>query len=105
MEMMKAVAAMGDGTVKIVEVPKPDKVGPYDCLVRVTACGLCSSTDLKIIYNGSVAQNTITYPTLLGHEGVGVIEQVGEKVRYLKPGDRVTSPLGMLTPAPGYLVD
>ena len=102
MEMMKAVAAMGDGTVKIVEVPKPDKVGPYDCLVRVTACGLCSSTDLKIIYNGSVAQKTVTYPTLLGHEGVGVIEQVGERVRYLKPGDRVTSPLGMLTPAPGY---
>lgn len=102
MEMMKALAAMGDGTVQLVDVPKPDKVGPYDCLVRVTACGLCSSTDLKIIYNGSIAEKPVTYPTILGHEGVGVIEQVGEKVRYLKEGDRITSPLGFLTPAPGY---
>ncbi len=100
--MMKAVAAMGDGTVKIVEVPKPVVTGPYECLVRVTACGLCSSTDLKIISNGSVAQNTITYPTLLGHEGVGVIETVGEKVRYYKVGDRVTSPIGMTAVTPGY---
>lgn len=100
MEMMKALAAMGDGTVQLVDVPKPDKVGPYDCLVRVTACGLCSSTDLKIIYNGSIAEKPVTYPTILGHEGVGVIEQVGEKVRYLKEGDRITSPLGFLTPAP-----
>lgn len=102
MEMMKALAAMGDGTVKLVDVPKPDSIGPYECLVRVTACGLCSSTDLKIIYNGSVAQNKVTYPTILGHEGVGVIEQIGEKVRNLKVGDRITSPMGMLTPAPGY---
>lgn len=100
--MMKAVAAMGDGTVQIVEVPKPVVTSPYECLVRVTACGLCSSTDLKIISNGSVAQNTITYPTLLGHEGVGVIETVGEKVRNYKVGDRVTSPIGMTAVTPGY---
>ena len=94
MEMMQAVAAMGDGTVRLVEVPKPT-YGPYECLVRVTACGLCSSTDLKIITNGSVAQQKVEYPTLIGHEGVGVIEQVGEKVRYLKAGDRVVCPIGL----------
>lgn len=100
MEMMQAVAAMGDGTVRLVEVPKPT-YGPYECLVRVTACGLCSSTDLKIITNGSVAQQKVEYPTLIGHEGVGVIEQVGEKVRYLKAGDRVVCPIGLVH-APGY---
>ncbi len=100
MEMMKAVAAMGDGTVKLVDVPKPD-YGPYECLVRVTACGLCSSTDLKIISNGSVAQQKVEYPALIGHEGVGVIEAVGEKVRNLKAGDRIICPVGFVN-APGY---
>ncbi len=92
--MMKAVAAMGDGTVKLVQVPKPT-YGPYECLVRVTACGLCSSTDLKIISNGSIAQMPVEYPTLIGHEGVGVIEELGEKVRYLKRGNRIICPIGL----------
>lgn len=100
MDMMKAVAAMGDGTVRVVEVPKTKISSPYQCLVRVTACGLCSSTDLKIISHGSVAQMPIEYPTLIGHESVGVIEELGEKVRYWKVGDRVVSPLGR--PEGGY---
>ena len=103
MEMMKAVAAMGDGTVKIVEVPRPT-YGPYECLVRVTACGLCSSTDLKIISNGSVAEQKVEYPTLIGHEGVGVIVEVGEKVRNLKKGDRIVCPIGLVN-APGFHVN
>lgn len=94
MEQMKAVAAMGDGSVQVVQVPKTQIRNPYECLVRVTACGLCSSTDLKIATHGSVAQMPIEYPTLLGHEGVGVIVETGEKVRYLKKGDRVVCPFG-----------
>lgn len=94
MKMMKAVSAKGDGTVEIVTVPAPVIKGDYDCLVRVTACGLCSSTDLKIIGYGSVGEMPIQYPTLIGHEGVGVIEEVGNKVRYLKAGDRVACPIG-----------
>ncbi|MEI3526444.1 MAG: alcohol dehydrogenase catalytic domain-containing protein [Eubacteriales bacterium] len=45
----------------------------------MTACGLCSSTDLKIIGYGSVGEMPIEYPTLVGHEGIGVIEKVGSK--------------------------
>lgn len=100
MDRMKAVAAMGDGTVQVVEVPRTKIRGPYECLVRVTACGLCSSTDLKIISHGSVAQMPIEYPTLIGHEGIGVIEELGEKVRYWKKGDRVVCPFGQ--PEGGY---
>lgn len=100
MDMMKAVAAMGDGTVQVVEVPRTKIKSPYECLVRVTACGLCSSTDLKIISHGSVAQMPIQYPTLIGHEGIGVIEELGEKVRYWKKGDRVVCPFGQ--PEGGY---
>ena len=100
MKTMKAVCAKGDGTVEVVEVPTPKLGGEYECLVRVTACGLCSSTDLKIIGYGSVGELPVEYPTLIGHEGVGVIEEVGSKVRNWKVGDRVTCPIGL--PVEGY---
>ena len=100
MKKMKAVCAKGDGTVEVVEVPAPEITDDYECLVRVTACGLCSSTDLKIIGYGSVGEMPIEYPTLVGHEGVGVIEKVGCKVRNYKVGDRVTCPIGL--PVEGY---
>lgn len=100
MDTMKAVAAMGDGSVRVVDVERTRITDPYQCLVRITACGLCSSTDMKIIGNGSVGQMPIQYPTLIGHEAVGVIEEVGEKVRYWKKGDRLVSPDGV--PVPGY---
>jgi len=100
LETMKAIAAMGDGTIQIVEVPRVTH-GPYECLVRVTACGLCNGTDLKIIAKGKVAQQDVLYPTLIGHEAIGVIEEVGEKVRNLKKGDRIVCPVCTFEP-PGY---
>ena len=51
MDTMKAVAAMGDGSVRVVDVERTRITDPYQCLVRITACGLCSSTDMKIIGN------------------------------------------------------
>lgn len=62
MKNMKAGVCQGDGTVEVVEVPAPDITDDYECLVRVTACGLCSSTDLKIIGYGSVGEMPIEYP-------------------------------------------
>jgi threonine dehydrogenase-like Zn-dependent dehydrogenase len=62
--------------------------------VRIKACGLCSSTDLKIIHGEHPVNpgHPILYPTILGHEGAGEIVQTGKKIRYLKAGDRVTNP-------------
>ena len=99
-KMMKAVCAKGDGTVEVVEVPATDISGDYECLVRITACGLCSGTDIKIITYGWAGEQKVQYPALIGHEGVGVIEKVGSKVRNWKVGDRVTCPMGM--PVEGY---
>lgn len=99
MKTMKAVAAFGNGKVDIVNVPIPS-YGDYECLVRVTACGFCSSTDLKIIDSGFVADQKVKYPALIGHEGVGIIEKLGSKVRYLKEGTRIVCPLGC--PVEGY---
>lgn len=97
---MKAVAAIEKGKVAVVDIPVPE-ISEYECLVRITACGLCSSTDLKIISN-SIANLDIQYPTILGHEGVGVIEKTGAKVRNFKVGDRVVNPNGRVMPGCGF---
>ena len=97
---MKAVAAIEQGKVAVVDIPMPE-YGEYECLVKTTACGLCSSTDLKLIGN-SVANLDIQYPTVLGHEGVGVIAETGKKVRYFREGDRVVNPTGRVMPGCGY---
>ena len=97
---MKAVAAIEQGRVAVVDIPMPE-YGEYECLVKTTACGLCSSTDLKLIGN-HVAAMDIQYPTVLGHEGVGTIVETGRKVRYFKAGDRVVNPSGRVKPESGF---
>ena len=70
-------------------VPKPDEV-----VIKVKACGICGSdihfyetdADGYILYPGLTK-----FPTIIGHEFSGVIEEVGSEVQDLKPGDMVTS--------------
>lgn len=82
---MKALVHDGNGTIAIKERPKPEPVEPGDAIVRVTLSTICTS-DLHIIH-GAVPRALPN--TVLGHEFVGVIEQVGENVTNLAPGDRV----------------
>ncbi|MBX6390841.1 MAG: Zn-dependent alcohol dehydrogenase [Frankia sp.] len=60
------------------------KPGPGEVLVRIEAAGLCHS-DLSVI-NGTIPYET---PVVLGHEGAGVVEEVGEGVGNVRPGDHV----------------
>jgi S-(hydroxymethyl)mycothiol dehydrogenase len=59
--------------------------GPREVLVRVEACGLCHS-DLQVVETKGVGTR---FPILLGHEGAGVVEEVGGDVTSVAPGDRV----------------
>src|SRR4051795_4512253 len=68
--------------VQDVELQGP---GPGEVLVRLQACGVCH-TDL---YTASGADPSGYAPTVLGHEGAGVVEAIGEGVRSLAPGDHV----------------
>ena len=71
----------GDLVIDDVQVAKP---GPREVLVRTAAAGLCHS-DLHFmegLYPSPV-------PTVLGHESAGVVEAVGDEVRYVVPGDHV----------------
>jgi S-(hydroxymethyl)glutathione dehydrogenase / alcohol dehydrogenase len=90
---MKVVVAYEVGQPLVLEdLPVPD-LGPQDVLVRVTASGICH-TDLNVI-NGLSA---LPLPIVPGHEGCGVVEEVGPEVRRVRVGDRV---LASVTPACG----
>ena len=74
------------GKFQLIDKPKPTLKGPRDAIVRVTLASICSS-DLHIKH-GSVPR---AVPGItVGHEMVGVVEEVGEGVKGLCPGDRVT---------------
>src|SRR6188472_542107 len=64
-----------------------DGPGPGEVLVRLAACGVCH-TDL---FTASGADPSGYAPTVLGHEGAGVVEEVGEGVTSLAPGDHVVT--------------
>ena len=86
---MKAVVVSAPGHVTIEDVPMPQP-GPYDALVRIEACSICNSTDVKIVDRHFVTH--IPLPLIPGHESVGTVLQVGEKVRSYRAGQRVLRP-------------
>ena len=82
---MQALVYHGPNQKKLEERPKPTLIAPTDAIIRVTKTTICG-TDLHIL-KGDVA--TCKPGTVLGHEGVGVIDAVGAGVTAFKPGDRV----------------
>ena len=82
---MKALVYNGPGKKAVEERPKPDISAPTDAIVRLTKTTICG-TDLHIL-KGDVP--TCTPGRILGHEGVGVVEKVGNAVKAFKPGDHV----------------
>lgn len=85
---MKAVVFHGIGDIRLDEVPDPRIEQPTDAIVRLTASAICG-TDLHMV-RGTMAG--MKPGTILGHEGVGVIEALGPDVRNLRVGDRVVIP-------------
>ncbi|MEA5367842.1 zinc-dependent alcohol dehydrogenase [Amycolatopsis sp., V23-08] len=82
---MKAVVWHGIGDIRIDEVPDPKILEPSDAIVRVTRSAICG-TDLHLIRGTMPGMQP---GTILGHEAVGVVEEVGPAVRGFAPGDRV----------------
>ena len=82
---MRGIFVVERNRLDILELPEP-KPGPFDALVETKACGICNSTDAKIL-EGEFQPGT--YPILLGHESVGEVIRVGSEVRNFKVGDVV----------------
>jgi threonine dehydrogenase-like Zn-dependent dehydrogenase len=85
---MKAVVFHGVGDIRLDDVPDPKIEKPTDAVVHLTASAICG-TDLHFV-RGTVSG--MKPGTILGHEGVGVVEQVGDDVRDFNIGDRVVLP-------------
>ncbi|WP_297450055.1 alcohol dehydrogenase [uncultured Alistipes sp.] len=83
---MQAYTYVEKGTFELREKPKPELQNPRDAIVRLTLGSICTS-DLHILH-GSVPR--AVKGVTVGHEMVGVVEQVGEAVSSVKVGDRVT---------------
>jgi len=85
---MKAVVFHALGDIRLDEVSEPTLQQDTDAIVRLTSSAICG-TDLHFI-RGTMAG--VEPGTILGHEGVGVVESIGSGVRNLKVGDRVVVP-------------
>jgi len=85
---MKALTYQSANQVSVETVPDPMLVAPDDMILRVTATAICGS-DLHI-FHGKIPgmQNG----DVLGHEFMGIVEEVGKDVTRVKPGDRVVIP-------------
>src|SRR3712207_1271939 len=82
---MKAVVFHAVGDIRVDDVPDPTVQDPNDAVVRLTASAICG-TDLHFVRG---TMSGMRPGTILGHEGVGIVEEVGPNVRNLRPGDRV----------------
>lgn len=82
---MKAIKVTKPFNIEICEVEKPRLESPEDVIIKVTSGGICGS-DISI-FNGT--NSLATYPRIIGHEFGGIVEEVGQNVKGIKPGDKV----------------
>ena len=88
---MKAVTWQGKRDVRVEDVPDPRIEQPTDALIRVTTTNICGS-DLHLY---EVLGAFMSPGDILGHEPMGIVEEVGSEVGDLKVGDRVVIPFQM----------
>ncbi|MEV4114040.1 zinc-dependent alcohol dehydrogenase [Nonomuraea sp. NPDC049695] len=88
---MKAVTWHGKRDVRVEEVPDPAIKEPNDAVIRVTSTGICGS-DLHLY---EVLGPFMAEGDILGHEPIGIVEEVGSGIDNLKPGDRVVIPFNI----------
>jgi threonine dehydrogenase-like Zn-dependent dehydrogenase len=88
---MKALTWHGKRDVRVTQVPDPMLKEPNDAIVRLTTTAICGS-DLHLY---EVLGPFIGEGDILGHEPIGVVEEVGPQVRDLRPGDRVVVPFNI----------
>ena len=88
---MKALTWQGKRDVRVDEVPDPAIEQPTDAIVKITSTAICGS-DLHLY---EVLGPFLSPGDVLGHEAMGIVEEVGPDVTHIKPGDRVVIPFNI----------
>ena len=88
---MKALTWHGKRDVRVEEVPDPRIEQPTDAIIKVTSTAICGS-DLHLY---EVLGPFLSPGDILGHEPMGIVEEVGPDVTHIKPGDRVVIPFNI----------
>jgi threonine dehydrogenase-like Zn-dependent dehydrogenase len=88
---VKALTFHGKRDVRVDEVPDPSIQDPTDAIVRITSTAICGS-DLHLY---EVLGMFIDEGDILGHEPMGIVEEVGPEVTHIKAGDRVVIPFNI----------
>ncbi|MFC6006696.1 zinc-dependent alcohol dehydrogenase [Angustibacter luteus] len=88
---MRALTWQGKRDVQVLEVPDPKILEPTDAIIKVTSTAICGS-DLHLY---EVLGSFLAPGDVLGHETMGVVEEVGSQVSQIKPGDRVVVPFNI----------
>ncbi len=88
---MKALTWQGKRDVRVETVPDPTIEAPTDAIVRITSTAICGS-DLHLY---EVLGPFLKAGDILGHEPMGIVEEVGAEVHHISPGDRVVIPFNI----------
>jgi len=85
---MKAMMLTGIRQMEMKNIPEPVLVKPNDVKIKMTVLGICGS-DIHYYTQGGIGSQKVKYPFTLGHEGAGVVVEVGQSVKKVKSGDTI----------------
>ena len=89
---MDALIVTANHTLELQDI-QPPQPGQFEAMVKIIACGICSTTDSELVRGTMPFHNQ--YPCVLGHEAIGEVIAVGPKVTSFKMGDWVTRPVAI----------
>jgi threonine dehydrogenase-like Zn-dependent dehydrogenase len=88
---MKAVTWQGKRKISVQDMPDPEIIEPTDAIVKITSTAICGS-DLHLY---EVMTPFMEKGDIMGHEPMGIVQEVGSKVRNVRTGDRVVMPFNI----------
>ena len=85
---MKSMMLTGIRQIEMKKFPTPQIVNDNDVLIKMKTVGVCGS-DIHYYTTGKIGVQVVKYPYPVGHEGSGIVEKIGSKVKHVKVGDRI----------------
>ncbi len=85
---MKSMVLTGIRQMEMIEVPDPKIVHDTDVLIKMQRVGVCGS-DIHYYATGKIGSQVVEYPFAVGHEGAGIVVEIGSAVTSVKVGDEI----------------